>query len=290
MRKYIMFIIIVITLLIPFSAAARDNKGIITDPVKELKWNYFVDNLLYARFLNLQEYSALRGLGLNDYVLIDKPGEINDKLIGSLSIGNRMFPILNSLTGITDFYDVYFMNASYIKDEPVLTFLVKSFFEDDLPPGYAWGLIARYVKALFHLSFVDVEIKVNETYTLEGKNNIGELVTRLYAKNSSLYPFGNWDRSYAPVRINNNPYYTMIEHLGSIQKSYNSNQKTLYLRNLFPIAGWSTNWNSNFSNPEDIIYLFPELELYADFSIPFNQSPGDYVLVLDMQISPSPYF
>jgi len=146
------------------------------------------------------------------------------------------------------------------------------------------------VKALFHLSFVDVEIKVNETYTLEGKNNIGELVTRLYAKNSSLYPFGNWDRSYAPVRINNNPYYTIIEHLGSIQKSYNSNQKTLYLRNLFPIAGWSTNWNSNFSNPEDIIYLFPELELYADFSIPFNQSPGDYVLVLDMQISPSPYF
>ncbi|HNY36530.1 MAG TPA: hypothetical protein PKI73_00915 [Petrotogaceae bacterium] len=290
MRKYIMFIIIVITLLIPFSAAARDNKGIITDPAKELKWNYFVDNLLYARFLNLQEYSALRGLGLNDYVLIDKPGEINDKLIGSLSIGNRMFPILNSLTGITDFYDVYFMNASYIKDEPVLTFLVKSFFEDDLPPGYAWSLIARYVKALFHLSFVDVEIKVNETYTLEGKNNIGELVTRLYAKNSSLYPFGNWDRSYAPVRINNNPYYTMIEHLGSIQKSYNSNQKTLYLRNLFPIAGWSTNWNSNFSNPEDIIYLFPELELYADFSIPFNQSPGDYVLVLDMQISPSPYF
>ncbi|HPX15010.1 MAG TPA: hypothetical protein PL068_00420 [Petrotogaceae bacterium] len=290
MRKYIMFIIIVITLLIPFSAAARDNKGIITDPAKELKWNYFVDNLLYARFLNLQEYSALRGLGLNDYVLIDKPGEINDKLIGSLSIGNRMFPILNSLTGITDFYDVYFMNASYIKDEPVLTFLVKSFFEDDLPPGYAWSLIARYVKALFHLSFVDVEIKVNETYTLEGKNNIGELVTRLYAKNSSLYPFGNWDRSYAPVRINNNPYYTIIEHLGSIQKSYNSNQKTLYLRNLFPIAGWSTNWNSNFSNPEDIIYLFPELELYADFSIPFNQSPGDYVLVLDMQISPSPYF
>lgn len=290
MRKYLMVIIILITLLIPFSSAARDNKRIITDPAKELKWNYFVDNLLYARFLNLQEYSALRGLGLNDYVLIDKPGEINDKLIGSLSIGNRMFPILNSLTGITDFYDVYFMNASYIKDEPVLTFLVKSFFEDDLPPGYAWGLIARYVKALFHLSFVDVEIKVNEAYTLDGKNNIGELVTRIYAKNSSLYPFGNWDRSYAPVKINSNPYYTMIEHLGSIQKSYDSNKKTLYLRNLFPITGWSTNWNSDFSNPEEITYLFPELELYADFSIPFNQSPGDYVLVLDIQISPSPCF
>ena len=50
MRKYIMFIIIVITLLIPFSAAARDNKGIITDPAKELKWNYFVDNLLRKIF------------------------------------------------------------------------------------------------------------------------------------------------------------------------------------------------------------------------------------------------
>ena len=246
-----------------------------------------LDKLLMVQFVSREEYANGRNIDLNNYILIDKPGENKDKLLGVLAIGNMVYPVLyeSFLENIPMCSEIDFSSSNInellnwssncVDYSIVRTFFNLTFPNEEVPLGIAKNLL----RALFAYTYVNVDISIDTTTQIEQKKNIGSTITYLYAKNSPYDPYLNWNRN--KIILKRNGFSTKIIGMKTVRQSYDYRRKKLYIKNLFPIISWNT-WNG--------FYRFPELELYTDMFIPSNLEPGNHVIVLDIKVSPQTVF
>ncbi|BBE32129.1 hypothetical protein OSSY52_22700 [Tepiditoga spiralis] len=245
-----------------------------------------LDRLLMVQFVSREEYANGRGLNLNNYILINKPGENKDKLLGVLAIGDMIYPLLYESFAENNnglFPEINFNDVRTILNESsncyayriVRTFFDLTFPNDIVPRGIAKNLL----KALFAYTYVNVDISVDTITQIDQRKNIGNTITYLYAKNSPYDPYLNWNSNTITLRRGTFP--TIATGVRKIKQIYNYRKKELHIENLFPIISWDI-WSG--------FYRFPELELYSNMYIPSNLEPGNHVVVLDIKVFPQTAF
>ena len=292
MKKIIFVIIILNLFVLTFSDNWQYNDSEVNTGIySSLKFrDSFYPNENFGYEFGFIPRQAISGAG--DYVLINRPGEYKDELLGAIEI---IYPgtynvnegYVNQLMAKVYAYNDYYWGFSYSSsEEGTLKNAFKKFVVDKPPRGS--DLSYYDIEKLYPLFYRDYTYMSN-SYKYGKLEEIRDQIYDVAGK--SAYDKIN-------ISISLDKEYEPQTNVSSIVKNLN-----VYIKDINKYGDWSGYWEqyyinnvskSNFDYYDSYYYWYSNkfrgrnvFTVYGDLYVPSNIEPGEKYIVLDITFQPS---